>query len=77
MREDNVRCFNCEKLINEIIDGVITPSYVECYNNGAIPVPNAGWLCSQECALDFELKHQIKLERNSDGLVDYYDGHLE
>jgi hypothetical protein len=73
---DKVTCFNCNKTITEIINDIPTPSYEECCKSGCIPVPNAGWLCSQNCASEFEKKHQVRFDRNEKGLVDYYNGKL-
>ena len=40
--------------------------------SGAVPVPNFGWFCSQDCADDYEARTGVRFRRNADGRVAYY-----
>lgn len=75
--DEKVHCLNCDKTVTEIINNVAVPSYEDCYNNGCVPIPNAGWFCSQQCALDFEKKYKVTFAKNEQGKIDYYNGKLE
>lgn len=66
------RCENCGKIIAEIIDEGMVPAFEECYRSGNVPVPNFGWLCSQNCALEFERKYEVAFAKTKEGKVDYY-----
>jgi len=67
------KCQFCDKTIAEIKNNnIMIPSAEECYQSGNVPVPNFGWFCSQECALDYETKFDIKFARTKEGKVDYY-----
>jgi hypothetical protein len=61
---DKVTCLNCDKIIASIINDVAVPSFEERYNNGCVPVPNAGWFCSQKCALEFEKKYEVTFAKD-------------
>ena len=74
--ESNVRCEYCKKVIAKNSEVGLTPSFEDCYKMGNVPIPNFGWLCSQECAIKFEEKNDIKFGRTKDGIVDYYFGEL-
>jgi hypothetical protein len=69
---DLVTCQNCGKTIAELQDDGMKPKAEECYRLGNVPVPNFGWLCSQECALAYEKSHDVKFARTIDGRIDYY-----
>lgn len=74
---DKIICQSCNKIIaNKIADKVV-PSFIECYKNGCIPVPNFGWICSQECAEKFEKQNEVTFYRDKEGKIDYYNGSLE
>lgn len=75
--DDKLTCRYCDKTIAEIVKGTVIPSYAECYKNGSVPVPNFGWLCSQDCAERFEKENDIKFLRTVDGKIAYYNGSLE
>ena len=72
-----VVCAFCNVQIAEVVNGEPTPSYIECYASGNIPIPNFGWLCSTECAEKYELANEVKFARTLEGIIDYYDGNLE
>jgi hypothetical protein len=41
--------------------------------SGAVPVPNFGWFCSQECATRYEgASGRRMFDRNAAGEVQYY-----
>ena len=66
------KCNNCDKIIADLSGDEMNPSAEECHKNGNVPIPNFGWFCSQLCATEYELKHNIKFARTADGKVDYY-----
>ena len=70
--EYQIECLQCGILITEYNEDVDDSYFQGLHNNGAVPVPNLGWFCSQNCALDFEMQHNVVFQRNSDGIVDYY-----
>jgi len=71
---NNVTCQYCGKEIAKFVNDEMVPGPVICYKNGNIPVPNFGWLCSFECAENFEKEHNVKFMRTVDGRIDYYEG---
>ena len=40
---------------------------------GAIPVPNFGWFCCQQCGDEYSKEFGISFQRNKDGQIAYYD----
>ena len=48
------------------------PSCDQLLAEGAVPVPNFGWLCGQDCATAYEHKFNVKFQRNEEGKVEYY-----
>jgi hypothetical protein len=73
-RDPNILCAMCEKLLalyNAPTDD-FTPSIEQIYSEGAVPVPNFGWVCSQDCAEKYSQKFNASFARNKDGKVDYY-----
>lgn len=76
-RDDIVFCQSCHKKLADYINETPIPSFKELYQSGAIPVPNFGWICSQECAEIFEKQTDIQFARDSKGKIDYYNGTLE
>ena len=73
-RDPNILCAMCEKLLalyNAPTDN-FTPSIEEIYTDGAVPVPNFGWFCSQNCANEYSEKFKVGFARNEKGKVEYY-----
>jgi hypothetical protein len=70
--QEFVTCRKCRKVIAELAESGMNPSAEECYKAGNIPIPNFGWFCSQECALEFEKQHDVKFARTSEGRINYY-----
>lgn len=75
--DDRLICQCCGTTIAHYINEVLVPSFTECYKKGNIPVPNFGWICSQECAERFEKENDINFARTLDGKIDYYNGSLK
>jgi hypothetical protein len=75
--EKELSCQCCGKKIVDIENGMPLISYKDLYKKGNIPIPNFGWMCSQDCAERFEKENDIKFARTEDGKIDYYDGSLE
>lgn len=75
--KDILFCQSCEKKLADITDDRLVPSGQELYKAGTIPVPNFGWLCSQQCGEKFEKETGVTFQRNIEGKIDYYNGSLE
>jgi len=67
-----VNCSQCGKVIAELQDDGMNPKAEDCYKSGNVPVPNFGWFCSQECAVEYEKSHDVRFARTIDGRIDYY-----
>ena len=74
---DAVVCQCCRKKLTDIVNDCPVIPYTELYKSGCIPVPNFGWICSQECAERFEREAHVKFARTEKGKIDYYNGSLE
>lgn len=70
---NTINCLNCNKVIANYHEDVMTPSAEQCYETGNVPVPNLGWFCSQECANQFGFDNNVKFDINAQGLIDYYN----
>ncbi len=71
---ENIRCAMCDKLLAEYdasTDKHI-PSVEALFENGAVPVPNFGWFCSQECGRLFTEKKGTTFDRDAEGNIRYY-----
>lgn len=73
-RDDIVFCQSCHKKLADYVNEIPTPSFNKLYKSGAIPVPNFGWICSQECAEKLEKQIDIQFQRDLEGKIDYYNG---
>jgi hypothetical protein len=49
-----------------------TPPPEKLHAQGAVPVPNFGWFCSQECGRVYQDKTGVKFNRDAGGKIDYY-----
>ena len=76
-RNDILTCAYCDKKIADYINDELVPDFVTLYKQGKDPVPNMGWLCSEECALSFEKKHDVKFSRTASGKIDYYENEIK
>lgn len=65
-------CSFCNVKIAALIDDIMTPSADECYLSGNIAIPNFGWFCSLKCALDYEVKFDVRFKKSENGNIDYY-----
>jgi len=71
----DIVCAHCEKLLAraDVDRDTHVPPPEELLVSGAVPVPNFGWFCSQECATRYEqAKGRRMFDRNADGEVQYY-----
>jgi hypothetical protein len=76
--DDNaIRCACCGKKIADVIEENLIHDFVTLYKGGNVPIPNFGWLCSQSCALKYEQEMGVRFDRNSKGMVDYYEHSIE
>lgn len=70
---DGIYCCYCDKKLATFLeDETLNPSCEELHKQGAVAVPNMGWLCSQECAIKFEKEFDVHFERNNSGIINYY-----
>ncbi|MGZ5190439.1 MAG: hypothetical protein ACXWCZ_05430 [Flavisolibacter sp.] len=71
-------CAYCDKTLAEYTgDGINTEQFIQLHKEGKIPVPNMGWLCSEECALNFEKQYDVRFDRTSSGKIDYYENQIK
>jgi hypothetical protein len=69
---DSVTCLTCDKVIATFEKDNMVPLPEDCYAAGNVPVPNCGWFCSQQCAIEFEKSRGVRFGRTMDGMIDYY-----
>ena len=64
----------CNKLLAEhdAPTDTHTPSPEELLERGAVPVPNFGWFCSQECGRRYTEKTGIRFDQDAEGNIRYY-----
>ena len=75
MENLDITCAQCSKLlaVHDSATDTHEPAPEPLLASGAVPVPNFGWFCSQECATHFEQAHGKPLfQRNVAGEVQYY-----
>lgn len=70
--DQDFTCGYCNKKIAVVKDEGLIPDAESLYHSGHIPVPNFGWFCSFECAVNFEKKYNVRFGRTADGRIDYY-----
>jgi hypothetical protein len=71
----DIVCAHCGKILAraEPERGPHVPTPEVLLTSGAVPVPNFGWFCGQDCATRFEqAKGRRMFDRNSAGDVEYY-----
>jgi len=74
MHSLDIKCAYCEKLlaIYEPKDDSHQPTCDEIYVNGAVPIPNFGWFCSQECGNKWEIaRGKTYFQRDEKGEINY------
>ncbi len=71
-----IQCLACQAVLAVWDDGVDAwnPTAEALHAMGRVAIPNAGWLCSQECASAFERSAGVRLRRDASGRVNYYGG---
>jgi hypothetical protein len=71
----DILCAHCGKLLARAVPerDAHSPSPEELLASGAVPIPNFGWFCNQECAKHYErAKGRRMFDRNAAGEVQYY-----
>jgi hypothetical protein len=69
----DIICAQCGKLLAKAVRDTHSPSPEDLLQTGAVPVPNFGWFCSQECATSYERARGRRMfDRNAAGEVQYY-----
>ncbi len=70
----DIRCAMCDMLLAKA-DAYAdrhNPSPEELFAGGAVPVPNFGWFCSQECGVRYTEETGIRFDRDAEGNIRYY-----
>jgi len=72
--DSDVTCANCSKCLAHVsADGEhMEPSFQELWRNGAVPVPNFGWFCCQECGKSFSETQDVQFNEDENGSIAYY-----
>jgi len=72
---DGIICAQCQKVLSAFDLGSDShmPSPEELLLQGAVPIPNFGWFCSQACAVAYESAFNVQFQRNVAGRIAYYD----
>jgi hypothetical protein len=70
---DGITCAQCQKVLSHLdtAKDLHTPSPEELFREGAVPIPNFGWLCSQACAVAYEAEFGVRFQRDASGKIDY------
>ena len=71
----DIVCEQCRKVLAQadVERDTHVPAPEELVAAGAVPIPNFGWFCSQECATGYEqAKGRRMFDRNAAGEVQYY-----
>jgi hypothetical protein len=68
-----IACRNCAKLLSTLDKAAdtLTPSVEQLLASGAIPVPNFGWFCGQDCGDAYSRQHGITFQRDANGRIAY------
>lgn len=69
-----IACASCNKLL-AVLDpatNTLSPTPEELLREGAVPIPNFGWFCCQECGRTQETELGVQLQRNAEGIISYY-----
>ena len=69
-----IACRQCSKLLSTFDKEAEThtPTVEELLATGAVPVPNFGWFCGQECANTYSHGSGVSFQRDADGKIKYY-----
>lgn len=76
--ETGIKCAMCQKILavwNDSADEqdpAHVPSPEHLFQAGAVPVPNFGWFCSQDCATTYSETYGVTFQRDTHGNVAYY-----
>ena len=75
LSNDGIICSHCQKLLSayDSQSGAFSLPVEQLHSEGAVPIPNFGWFCSQSCALAYEDAHRVRFQRGASGLISYYD----
>jgi hypothetical protein len=77
--DGSIICAHCQKVLAayDAASDQHSPTPETLTGQGAIPVPNFGWLCSQDCAVAYEEAHGVNFRRDSSSKISYYDASSE
>jgi hypothetical protein len=69
-----IACRHCGKLLSTLdkATDINTPAVEQLIAAGAVPVPNFGWFCGQNCGDAYGREHGVAFQRNANGKIAYY-----
>lgn len=74
LSQSGILCAHCGKQFS-VLDPAADkhmPPPEELLCDGAVPVPNFGWFCCQDCGRAYETEVGVRFQRNAGGLISYY-----
>jgi hypothetical protein len=68
-----ISCAECGRLLASAASDKdpLIPSCEELAAAGAVPVPNFGWFCGQDCGARYETATGVKFARDGNGRIVY------
>jgi hypothetical protein len=69
-----IACRYCGKLLSTFdkVSDTHTPTVEQLLAAGAVPVPNFGWFCGQDCGDTYSREHGVAFQRDASGKITYY-----
>lgn len=69
-----IACRRCGKLLSTLdkASDTLSPSVEELVKAGAVPVPNFGWFCGQDCGDAYSRENNINFQRDANGKIAYW-----
>ena len=70
----DIRCRMCDKLLakSDSVADNHNPTPEELFKGGAVPLPNFGGVCSQECGRRYTEETGVEFDRDAEGSIRYY-----
>jgi hypothetical protein len=69
-----IACRRCGRLLStfDSASDTHTPPIQQLVKAGAVPIPNFGWFCGQDCGDAYSREHEIAFQRDANGKIAYY-----
>lgn len=69
-----ITCRKCGKLLSTFdkATDTQTPTIEQLLADGAVPVPNFGWFCGQDCGDAYSREHDVAFQRDANGKIAYH-----